>query len=57
VQEQLAGSAGHKGGDSIATEVKTFKFRADQIKTVQAAIDSAKKLTGETHDSAAMEAI
>ena len=57
VQEQLAGSAGQKPGDSIATQVKTFKFRADRIKTVQAAIDSAKKLTGETHDSAAMEAI
>ncbi len=43
VQEQLARSAGQKPGDSIATQVMTFKFRADQIKTVQAACHAGQQ--------------
>jgi hypothetical protein len=37
--------------------VKTFKFRDDQIKTVQAAIDRAKKIAGAADDSAALAII
>ena len=55
VQEHLAGSAGWKPKGSTATRVKTFKFRDDQIKTVQAAIDRAKKIAGAEDDSAALE--
>ena len=41
------GSVGHGG--------KTVKFRDDQIKTVQAAIDRAKKIGGAVDDWAALE--
>ena len=37
--------------------VKTLKFRDDQIKTVQAAIDRAKKIAGAEDDSAALAII
>jgi hypothetical protein len=57
VQEHLAGSAGWKPKGSTATRVKTFKFRDDQIKTVQAAIDRAKKIAGAEDDSAALAII
>jgi hypothetical protein len=57
VQDHLAGSAGQKPSSSTATQVKTFKFRDDQIKTVQAAIDRAKKIAGAEDDSAALEII
>jgi hypothetical protein len=57
VQEHLAGSAGRKPKGSTAARVKTFKFRDDQIKTVQAAIDRAKKIAGAEDDSAALEII
>ena len=40
-----------------ATGVKTFKFRDDQIKTVQAAIDRAKKIAGAEDNSAALAVI
>jgi hypothetical protein len=43
VQEHLAGSAVWKPKGSTAVRVKTFKFRDNQIETVQAAIDRAKK--------------
>jgi hypothetical protein len=57
VQDHLAGSAGQKPSSSTATQVKTFKFRDDQIKTVQAAIDRAKEVAGAEHDTAALEII
>jgi hypothetical protein len=57
VQEHLAGSAGQKPKGSTATRVKTFKFRDDPVKTVQAAIDRAKKIAGTEDDSAALEII
>jgi hypothetical protein len=57
VQEHLAGSAGRKPEVSTATRVKTFKFRDDQIKPVQAAIDRAKKIAGVEDDSAALAVI
>jgi hypothetical protein len=57
VQEHLAGSAGRKPRGSTAARVKTFKFRDDQIKTVQAAIDTAKKTAGAEDDSAALAII
>ena len=57
VQEHLAGSAGRKPEGSTATRVKTFKFRDDQIKTVQAAIDTAKKIADAEDDSAALAVI
>jgi hypothetical protein len=57
VQEHLAGSAGRKPKGSTAARVKTFKFRDDQIKTVQAAIDRAKKIAGAEDDSAALAII
>ena len=53
----MAGSAGQKPSSSTATQVKTFKFRDDQIKTVQAAIDRAKEVAGAEHDTAALEII
>jgi hypothetical protein len=37
--------------------VKTFKFRDDQIKTVRAAIDRAKKIAGTEDESVAPECI
>ena len=55
VQDHLAGSAGQKPSSSTATQ--TFKFRDDQIKTVQAAIDRAKEVAGAEHDTAALEII
>ena len=42
---------------STATRVKTFKFRDDQIKTVHAAIDKAKKMADAEDDSAALAVI
>ena len=57
VQEHLAGSAGRKPEGSTATRVKTFKFCDDQIKTVQAAIDRAKKIAGAEDDLAALAII
>ena len=57
MQEHLAGSAGRKPEGSTATRVKTIKFRDDQIKTVQAAIDRAKKIAGAEHDEEALEAV
>jgi hypothetical protein len=57
VQEHLAESAGRKLEGSTAKRVKTFKFRDDPIKTVQAAIDRAKKIAGAEHDSAALAVI
>src|SRR5271166_2655919 len=57
VQEHLAGSAGRKPEGSTAARVKTFKFRDDQIKTVQAAIDRAKEIAGVEDDSAALAVI
>ena len=57
VEESLAKSAGRKPGGSTATQVKTFKFRADQIGKVQAAIDRAKKLNEVTDEAAALEVI
>ena len=57
VQEHLTGSAGPKPEGSTATRVKTFKFRDDQIKTVQAAIDRAKNIAGVEDDSAALAVI
>ena len=57
VQEHLAGSARRKPEVSTATRVKTFKFRDDQIKPVQAAIDRAKKIAGVEDDSAALAVI
>ena len=57
VQEYLGGSAGRKPEGSTATRVKTFKFRDDQIKTVQAAIDRAKNIAGVEDDSAALAVI
>ena len=57
VQDHLAGSAGQKPSSSTATQVKTFKFRDDQIKPVQAAIDRAKEVAGAEHDTAALEII
>jgi PDZ domain/Trypsin-like peptidase domain len=57
LQEHLGGSAGRKPGGSTATRVKTFKFRDDQIKTVQAAIDRAKNIAGVEDDSAALAVI
>jgi hypothetical protein len=52
VQEHLAGLVGQKPKGSTAARVKTFKFRDDQVKTVQAAIDRAKKTAGAADDSA-----
>ena len=52
VQEHLAGLAGRKPKGSTATRVKTFKFRDDQIKTVQAAIDRATKMAVGVHGQA-----
>ena len=49
--------AGRTPKGSTATRVKTFKFRDDQIKTVQAAIDRAKKMAGAADDSAALTII
>ena len=57
VQEYSGGPAGRKPEGSTATRVKTFKFRDDQIKTVQAAIDSAKKIADAEDDSAALAVI
>ena len=57
VQEHLGGSAGRKPEGSTAARVKTFKFRDDQIKTVQAAIDRAKNIAGVEDDSAALAVI
>ena len=51
---QECSHGGHPGSSSTATQVKTFKFRADQIKTVQAAIDRAKEVAGAEHDTAAL---
>ena len=57
MQEHLGGPAGRKPEGSTATRVKTFKFRDDQIKTVQAAIDKAKKIAGAEDDLAALAVI
>jgi hypothetical protein len=57
VQEHLAGSGGRKLKGSTAARVKTFKFGGDQLKTVQAAIDRAKKIAIAEDDSAALEII
>ena len=57
VQEHLGGSAGRKPEGSTAARVKTFKFRDDQIKMVQAAIDRAKNIAGVEDDSAALAVI
>ena len=53
----MGGSAGRKPEGSTAARVKTFKFRDDQIKTVQAAIDRAKNIAGVEDDSAALAVI
>ena len=57
VQEHLGGFAGRKPEGSTAARVKTFKFRGDQIKMVQAAIDRAKNIAGVEDDSAALAVI
>jgi hypothetical protein len=57
VQEHLTGSAERKPKGSTATRVKTFKFRDDQIETVQTAIDTAKKMAGAEDDSEALATI
>ena len=57
VQKHLGGSAWRKPEGSTAARVKTFKFRDDQIKTVQAAIDRTKNIAGVEDDSAALAVI
>ena len=53
----MAELVGQKPTPSTTTQVKTFKFRDDQIKTVQAAIDRAKNISGVEDDSAALAVI
>jgi len=56
-KDHLSGPFGQKPEGPAATQVKTFKFHHDQIKTVQAAIDRAKEIAGAENDSAALEII
>ena len=53
----LATLSGTQPGGSTATHAKTFKFHDDQVKTVDAAIEKAKKSSNTPHNSVALEYI
>jgi len=57
VKEHLAASGGTINSGSTTVQVKTFKFHEDQVKTVDAAIEKAKKSSHTPHDSVALEYI
>lgn len=57
VKAHLATLSGTQPGSSTTTQVKTFKFHEDQVKTVDAAIEKAKKSSNTPHDLVALEYI
>lgn len=56
-REHRLGSAKQKPGAQTDTDVRTFKLQGDQIQSIQAAIEKAKKFHGTVNNSSALEVI